>query len=64
MLGGTLEYLSQLTPESLMEITDVEVELSLTLELTELLLSLSTGERRQDLEDYRRKLEDLQPKLK
>jgi len=64
MLGGTLEYLSQLTPESLMKITDVEVELSLTLELTELLLSLSTGERRQDLEDYRRKLEDLQPKLK
>ena len=47
-----------------MEITDVEVELGLTLELTELLLSLSTGERRQDLEDYRRKLEDLQPKLK
>ena len=64
MLGGTLEYLSQLTPESLMKITDVEVELSLTLELTELLLSLSTGERRQDLEDYRRKLEDLQQKLK
>jgi MFS superfamily sulfate permease-like transporter len=64
ILGSTIDYLLRLTPDGLKDMPDVEEELDLLLEVVNLLLAQTTGERRQELEEARRKMAELKLTLK
>ena len=64
ILGSTIDYLLHLTPDGLKDMPDVEEELDLLLEVGNLLLAQTTGERRQELEEARQALAELKLMLK
>ena len=59
-LGSILDYLMRGGPDTLKDMPDVEEELDLLLEVVNLLLAQSTGERRQELEEAGQDLAELQ----
>jgi SulP family sulfate permease len=58
-LDSIMEYLSRITPDELEDITLINDGLKLTIEVIELFLSQSTGEQRQILEEYHKKLAEI-----
>ncbi len=63
ILGSVFDYLMRVGPDNLKDMPNVEEELDLLLEVVNLLLAQSTGERRQELEEARQKLAELKLRL-
>ena len=64
ILGSTIDYLLRTGPDTLKDMPNVEEEVDLLLEVGNLVLSQSTGERRQELEELTQKLAELKLMLK
>jgi MFS superfamily sulfate permease-like transporter len=64
IFGSIMDYFIRVSPESLNAIPNVEEELSLIIEVLDLLLAQLSGEQRQELEESRQKMVELELMLK